>query len=75
MNSIQSTYATRCLEFRKASHRQPRRNSPSVLHQMRAPAEPDFFPKKFRWHPQRLYIFILITLLIYLIFLSQSANA
>jgi hypothetical protein len=37
------------------------------------PAEPDFFPKKFRWHPQWLYIFVLIALLIYLI-LSLSIS-
>jgi len=40
---------------------------PSCCIKCGRPAEPDFFPKKFSWHPQWLYIFVLIALLIYLI--------
>ena len=31
------------------------------------PAEPNLFPKKFSWHPQWVYIFILFAILIYAI--------
>src|SRR5258708_38667976 len=31
------------------------------------PAEPNLFPKKFSWHPQWVYIFVLFAILIYAI--------
>jgi len=40
---------------------------PSCCIKCGRPAEPDFFSKKFSWHPQWLYVFVLIAVLVYVI--------